>query len=355
MDQLLLVFTGGTIGSIATGRQIDVRSSVSSELVDRYLQRAGEHAPQLTTMQPFNILSENLLPQDWIALKESIADQQPERYSGIIITHGTDTLAYSAAALSYLFHDTRVPIVMIASNYPLADPRSRGVQNLEAAIAFICSEHLPGVFVCFENKQGEALLHLGSRIRQSAPFTDEYESAYGLPFGQMKDGCFHPVEHAVNPKLEQLTPLSRSLLPQDAAFTTDVVYIQPYPGLDYSYYSFDQANRPQAILHDLYHSATAGTRSDREGRYSLPAFIQRCRQAGIPVYLCPFKEENAHLYATSSVLLEAGAIPLRGITSEAALVKLMLAYGTPSLHPIAATWVQHTTLLHEHIAASAAR
>lgn len=352
MDQLLLVFTGGTIGSITAGRQIDVHSSGSYELVDRYLERAGKQAPQLTTIQPFNILSENLLPQDWIALKKRIAAQQPERYSGIIITHGTDTLAYSAAALSYLFHDTRIPIVLIASNYPLSDSRSRGIDNLEAAISFICSERMPGVFVCFENKQGETLLHLGTRIRQSAPFTHEYESAYGQPFGRMKQSCFEPVKHPVNPSLLKLAPPSPYLLPPDAEFTTDIVYIQPYPGLDYSYYSLAEGCRPHAVLHDLYHSATAGTRSDRDGRHSLPAFIHRCKQAGVPVFLCPFKEEEAKLYASSSTLLEAGGIPLRGMTTEAALVKLMLAYGTLSLRPQAAYWLQSTTLLHEHMPAN---
>ncbi|WP_051235997.1 asparaginase [Paenibacillus pinihumi] len=350
MDQILVVFTGGTIGSMKTDRQIDVRSSASYELIERYLKLVGNHAPQLETIQPINILSENLLPQDWNALNDIMKARPSAHYAGVIITHGTDTLAYTAAALSYLFHDSPVPIVLIASNYPISDPRSKGVNNLDNAVRFITGTRLPGVYVCFENSRGEVLIHLGTRIRQSSPFTDEYESSYGVPFGYMENGSFVPADHSANPEIGLVRKPRTPSLPGDARFSSEVLHIRPYPGLDYSYFSFTEGARPKAILHDLYHSATASTRmTDQDGRYSILAFIERCKKEQVPVYICPFKEEGDDLYSTSMQMLDAGAIPLRGITVEAALAKLMLAYGTPSIRSAPEAWMNTSHLLFEHI------
>nr|WP_269846513.1 asparaginase domain-containing protein [Paenibacillus roseus] len=344
----MVVFTGGTIGSMKTDRKIDVQSSASYELIERYMELAGSSAPQLETNQPINILSENLLPEDWNALNTLMKAHPPGSYSGVVITHGTDTLAYTAAALSYLFHDSPIPIVLIASNYPISDPRSKGVQNLDNAIRFMTDVRLPGVYVCFENAKGEVPIHLGTRIRQSAPFTHEYESSYGVPFGYMQDGHFVAAEHPVNPGLDLVRNPRISLLPDDMAFSSEVLHIRPYPGLDYSYFSFPEGAKPKAILHDLYHSATASTRMEgRDGRYSILAFIKQCKQNQIPLYISPFKEETDDLYSTSMQILDAGAIPLRGITVEAALAKLMLAYGTPSIRTHAEEWMLSSRLLFE--------
>src|SRR5690554_4742477 len=97
-------------------------------------------------LQPLRILSENIVPQDWITLIKCLDSVKLNKYIGIIITHGSDTIPYTSAAISYAYNHTPIPIVLVASNYPLEDERSNGLRNFTDAIDFIHNSPLPGVF-----------------------------------------------------------------------------------------------------------------------------------------------------------------------------------------------------------------
>lgn len=330
MSHILVAFTGGTIGSKKAAKRIDVDAAASFELIERYQQAHLQQGVQFKSIQPLQLLSENLIPSDWMTLRDEIeAAIIEETYDGVIIPHGSDTLAYTAAAMSYAFHDSKVPIVLIASKYPLDDPRGRGVENFAHAVDFILEERLPGVYVVFEDDKGRSVVYLGTRILQAAHFTDEYESAYGVPFGTMVEGRLVPIPHRVNPSLADIrhrqSRQSMFTWKRKPAFSEELLYIPPYPGMDYRFYAVQYA-KPKAVVHDLYHSGTGSTRE--LPHRSLADFIQVCKQLQIDVYMGPVKHVNGDLYVSSTALLEAGARPLENITMEAALVKLMLAYGT---------------------------
>ena len=104
--------------------------------------------------------------------------------------------------------------------------------------------------------------------------------------------------------------------------------IRPYPGIDYS--SFEFKNKPKAILHCMYHSGTACV---RDGCYSLPEFIKRCKNEGIDTYLSCYKSPDGAKYATAVEIISAGGIPLYNISNEAAYVKLVLAYNQNKISP----------------------
>lgn len=326
MPHILVAFTGGTIGSRNDSKRIDVDASTSFELIDRYKQAHPQATIRFESIQPLQLLSENLIPSDWMTLRDAIEACATASYDGIIIPHGSDTLAYTAAAMSYVFHDTKVPIVLIASKYPLDDTRGRGVENFANAVDFIVGERLPGVYVIFEDDQGRSIVHLGTRILQAAHFTDEYESAYGVPFGTMTEGRLVTISHRVNPTLAHIREGRSSYTwVRKPAFSDELLHIRPYPGMDYRYYALRET-KPKAIFHDLYHSGTGGTRA--LPHRSLADFTDLCKQLQIDLYIGPVKHVDGDLYASSTTLLEAGAKPLENITVEAALVKLMLAYGT---------------------------
>ncbi|GGG11388.1 asparaginase [Paenibacillus abyssi] len=348
MNRILVVFTGGTIGSKKQNNKIDVDHSISFELLERYTQSKKARSVQFDTMQPFNLLSENLIPDDWAVLFKAISKFDLSDYDGLIITHGTDTLPYTAAALSYIYHACPVPILLIASNYPLNDARSKGLNNFIHAVNFILGTKLPGVYVSFENRKGEALIHLGTRLQQSAPFTDEYESAYSVPLGYMNDELFIRVEHPVNPTMEEIRePRSRHIALKTPIFSNEILYLKPYPGLNYNYLPFAGA-KPKAVLHDLYHSGTASTRAvNGEIRYSIVDFIETCTKQDVDIYLCPMKNEGEDFYVTSVHMIQAGAHPLAGITVEAALVKVMLAYGSLQTKQEITDFLNSTSLFFE--------
>ncbi|KUO63846.1 MAG: hypothetical protein APF84_14595 [Gracilibacter sp. BRH_c7a] len=327
MEKILVVFTGGTIGSTKTDKTINVDDNTSYYLIDRYNNSEYKREVSFDVSQPMSLLSEDLIPKDWLTLHETLSQLDLSVYKGIIITHGTDTLPFTAAAISYLFNWTPIPIVITASNYPLEDERSNGFRNFVNSVEFIINDDIPGVFVIFENNKGESIVHLGTRLTQAVPFTHEFDSISSIIFGKMKDNKFQKHEHVSNPSFEDLKkPKDKADLP-DINFSTDVVYIKPFPGLNYQHYDFSVI-KPQAIIHDLYHSGTACTRTDGRFKYSLIEFTKDCIDNDIEVFISPIRDMSEDMYVTSNDILEAGAHYLHNISIEASIVKLMLAYGS---------------------------
>jgi L-asparaginase len=239
--------------------------------------------------------------------------------------------------------------VLTASNYPIADERANGLRNLAGAIDFAAGPALSGVFAIYENDKGERLVYLGTRLSQCESFTDQFGSPYELPYGEMVGDRFVWRDDPRNPRPEALSSLGRGLgwTPGSLKLDDTVLYIRPYPGLNYSLYQWND-RRPNAILHDLHHSGTACALPD--GPYSLPAFIARCKSQGIDVYLSPLKNGSDALYASSHALIEAGGVFLEGIGMEAALTKLIAVYGIAKDARQAKAWMTEETFAHERIA-----
>lgn len=322
----MIVFTGGTIGSVKQGQSVDVNSAGSYMIIDLFQQQYTS-LTEFYTMQPLNILSENLVAEQWLELANELRAIDYSSIDAIILTHGSDTLAYSAAMLSYLLSDIPVPLIIIASNYHLQDDRANGLRNFYNAVRWIEEGATAGVFVVYENNRSESILYLGSRIMQCETFTDQFRSPYDLVLGQLVDGVVQRSTVSRGITVANVRPATHKytgIMQQLDQLNTDIVYIKPYPSLNYDLYSWTAERRPTAILHDLYHSGTACALTD--GPYSLPQFIKRCKQENITIYLCPVKSSAEAQYASTAKLVEAGAVIIEGMSTEAALTKLMIAY-----------------------------
>ena len=118
MGKFLFVFTGGTIGSTVKGEYISTDVKKPYILIEGYKERYGELGAY-DTLTPYTILSENLNGKHMTALIKTVKDNLNGGYEGIIVTHGTDTLAYSASALSYALGNCKVPVCLVSANYPL--------------------------------------------------------------------------------------------------------------------------------------------------------------------------------------------------------------------------------------------
>lgn len=347
MKHIMVAFTGGTIGSIKQGSSVDVNGAGSYMILDLF-QQQHQSTSTFVTMQPLNILSENLVAEQWLELADELRAIDYSAIDAIILTHGSDTLAYSAAMLSYLLSDIPVPLVLIASNYHLRDERANGLRNFYNAVRWIEEGASAGVFVIYENDRGESMLYLGSRIMQCETFTDQFRSPYDLVLGKLNDGVVHPTTASSERTLAQISPATNKYvdaIKQLEMLDTDIMYIKPYPGLNYDLYSWSAEHRPAAIVHDLYHSGTANALAD--GCHSLPRFIARCKADNITVYLCPVKSADEAQYASTTKLVEAGAILVEGIGPEAALTKIMLAYSLCGSEKDAQTFILHEQLFYE--------
>ena len=322
MKNILVLFTGGTIGSTATGGTIDISGGTPFKLLQLFQQQTPKHQNiNFTTRQPLQILSENLAPPAWKILIAALEAEHIDQYDGVIITHGTDTLAYTASALSFYFNNLNVPILLVSSDYPLDDPRANGLSNFSCAIEFILQKIKSGVFVPYRNQQQKkTLVHNAARLTCSLQLTGDFYSVQGNSFAQFENKRFSGLPVATSPD----ATINTSTTPTIAArFCSRILMIKPYPGLDYSHFNLELVD---VVLHDLYHSSTACTSIQWGENHSLLSFINRCNDKKIPVYLAP-ATQTTDAYQSTRALLDLGAEMIWNMSIESAYIKLMLAYG----------------------------
>lgn len=325
MSKILVILTGGTIGSRIEGEVIDVSSASPYRLLDAYREKYGE-SQEFEVIQPLNLLSENMTPKTLLILLKTLEGVVFENYDGVILTHGSDTLSYTAAFVGLLFHHVPVPVVLVAGNHPQEEEGSNGLNNFAGAVELIRQGTLQGVFVLYQDDLGINQIYLATRLVEAEPFCDQFRDFARIPFGRIENGNL-----ILNPGSEKALSEERRearRLPVPDSFSKKILLIRPYPGLDYSVFDFGEENRPAAVLHLLYHSATACL---AEGNYSFLLFARRCRKLGIDVYMASHKRLGGNRYVTGDMLLREGIVPLLNISPESAYAKLMLLYNTEGI------------------------
>lgn len=326
MKKILVVLTGGTIGSMIENNVINVRGDSPYKLLAMYKAQYGEE--RFEVIQPLNVLSENMTPRAWETLFRAVEQIDCSCYDGIIVTHGSDTLSYTAAFMGMLFHHLPIPLILVASNYPLGQEGSNGLSNFANAVAFIRQKAARGVFVIYKDNADVSRVYLATRLTEADPCFDRFGDFGQIPFGRMENEKFIAEEGKYLPKIKELEARTQPSVKLPKKFDKKIMIIRPYPGMDYSMFDLsekDDKNRPVAVLHYLYHSATACT-DEHVGTYGLLSFIKKCRELGIDFYTASYKQTDGNQYATADAILQAGAVPMRNISLEAAYAKLMLLY-----------------------------
>ncbi len=157
MKKLLLIATGGTIASQETVEGL--APAISSQALLESVPEAASFC-ELDAIQLFNIDSTNIQPEHWLTIVRAV-EEHFDAYDGFVITHGTDTMAYTAAALSYLIQDPGKPIILTGSQKPLLAPISDAKKNLMDSFRYACQDGVSGVFLVFS---GEAIV--GTRAKK---------------------------------------------------------------------------------------------------------------------------------------------------------------------------------------------
>ena len=146
--KILLVATGGTIASRYTDSGLS--PAITAKGLLGYVP-AAERLCDIDTVQPFLLDSTNIGPKQWLILAELI-ERKYDYYDGFVICHGTDTMAYTAAALSYLVQNSRKPVVITGAQKPIDLPVTDAKTNLLDSIRFACDERACGVCIVFGGK-----------------------------------------------------------------------------------------------------------------------------------------------------------------------------------------------------------
>lgn len=320
MKKILVVLTGGTIGSRVEGEKIEVSDTSPYRLLALYEKQYGSDNA-FEVIQPFSILSENMNLEFWSRLCQTMWNIAYENYEGVILTHGSDTLSYTSALLGMLLCHVQVPVILTASNYPLGEKGSNGIANFRSAVELINTHLLKGVFCVYQNNKGENHVYLATRLTEADAYLDQFGCFGGVPLGKMENGVFQYYGHAVNPSLSQLGKERQAIADTCPSLTKPVLMIRAYPGLDYR--TIDLGTEPAAVLHCLYHSATACVAG---GDGSILDFMARCQKRGIPVYTASGKQRAGRGYVTAKEIQDKGTRLLENISPEAAYAKLLLLY-----------------------------
>lgn len=344
MKNILLILTGGTIGSTAKDGIIDVNkgnvSNTFTDILNNYKDKVV-----FSIRRPFTILSENMHPSYWNVLVRTIYRELNSeiKYDGVIIAHGSDTLSYTSALTALFFAGGDIPIILTAANYPLEDSRSNGSRNLKACIDYIIDhcehtdiEHIVykdnsnnSVYTIYEDNCGNMNVYNAHTICEADGYLDSYHDLTGIPYGCMKEGRLIINYDYVMP--DSYRSLSgavcgncdiQSILCKTADMTDNVLMIRPYPGFRYDSISFDRY-RPACVLHGLYHAGTAATDSGNDDN-SIIAFLDYCKKEAVPLYVVPVKNSDVEVYASHSRLIDAGAIPLYDMNYETAYALLLV-------------------------------
>ena len=181
--KILVLFTGGTIGSTVDGATVHTDPAAASRLlccIGRGLGRmfclkcAGRATCSAKMPRPG-------CGPFW---SDRLREEELAVYDGVIITHGSDTLPYTCAALAFLLRDVPIPLVLVASNYSLGDSRSNGLANFRSAVGLIASRQVRGVFTVFQDEKGANRVYLAARIQEADTARDQFTSYGGVDFGE---------------------------------------------------------------------------------------------------------------------------------------------------------------------------
>ncbi len=321
-DTILLVLTGGTICSFSDekGEKSTDIEKAKSLIVEKFRKTDSKYrGVEFENRMPIDTLSENMTLDKWNTLISALKGYDLSEYKGVIILHGTDTLAYTSSLLSLLLAGIKVPVFLVSSQESLESDTANGNENFRVAVEFIMNGIVPNVYVPYKNSDGKMYLHLGAHLTQCAPLSNDF---YSLDAKVLEtDGS----DGVLGVKFET----NSNLLEKIGELFPCVLKITPYVALDYSVFNMDKI---KAVVHGTYHSQTLCA-EEESSKFSVFA-LSKCfrdektgKAPEIPLFIepCNYKEnENKSCYETTALAVKKGAISVWGMTSEMVYVKALV-------------------------------
>lgn len=190
MKKILMIGTGGTIASKATSNGLDPQ--LTSDEILQYIPDISKIC-QVDTIQILNIDSTNISPDHWVMMVETIQNNY-EYYDGFVICHGTDTMAYTSAALSYMIQNSPKPIIITGAQKPINLEITDSKTNLFDSFLYASADASSGVQIVFNGK-----VILGTRARKTRTKSLQSFSSINYPYlAVIQDG--HIIQYIVTEK-----------------------------------------------------------------------------------------------------------------------------------------------------------
>lgn len=311
MKKILVIYTGGTIGMLPTDNGYAPRPGVfRSALVELpELRHAG--LPEWDFMEMDPILdSSNIAVDEWNKIGSAIAENYA-RYDGFVVMHGTDTMAYTASALSFMLEDLAKPVVLTGSQIPLCELRSDGMDNLVTSMLVAAGGVANEVSLCF----GGRLLRGNRAIKCSADGMIAFDSP----------NCPPVAEAGISIRYSGTRPCPSGQFRLQRLKNVPIGVIKVFPGIQFELFEQIMTESLRGIVLETFGAGNIPT-----GRGALLPIIERAFRNGTVVAVCsqcPQGTVSLGTYETSSALKRVGAVSGFDMTTEAAVAKLYYLFG----------------------------
>ncbi len=318
LPKVAIISTGGTIASRVDYRTGGVRPALSASDLYSVVPELADVA-QIETQILLSLFSENITPQQWTEIAQTVAKKIHEGFDGVVLAHGTDTMGYTAAALSFALQNLPVPIIIVGSQRSADRPSSDAATNLLGAVLAAAKAPFAEVVVAMHETPSDTYiaLHKGTKVRKChTSRRDAFKSVNASPIARIEN--------------QNITMLTQECHKRDSsrrlqlkpAFEDKVALVKFYPGMDPAILDlYAQKNYRGIVLE--------GTGLGHISKYCHDAIRKAVRQGAIVAMTsqCIWGRINMNVYDSGRDLQALGVIPLEDMLPETALVKLMWVLG----------------------------
>jgi L-asparaginase len=315
--KVLLIYTGGTIGMIKNIKTSALESFDFDNLM-KYVPEVQRYDFQLDTIAFDAVDSANISPVLWKKLVATI-EKNYFKYNGFVVLHGTDTMAYSASALSFLLENNQKPVIFTGSQLPIGTLRTDGKENLITAIEIAGAYKdgkplVPEVAICFQNQ-----LFRGNRTRK---YNAEYFDAFESPnYPHLAD-----IGIEINYNSQYINYL-RQTKPVHFHQNIDenIAIVKLFPGISQKVLEgIINIDGLRGIILETYGAGNAPT---EKWFFDILKIASDKKISLLNVTQCNAGSVKLGLYETSLLFLDLGVISGKDITTEAAVAKMMFLLG----------------------------
>lgn len=314
LPRIAILGTGGTIASRVDYRTGAVTPIFSADDLYGFTPELADIA-RIDVETIFNIFSEDMTPRHWSTIASKIGEYIESGVKGVVVTHGTDTMGYTAAALSFALRNLPVPVILVGAQRSPDRPSSDAALNLLGAATAAAKAPFAEVVVAMHKglSDDEIVFHRGTRVRKChTSRRDAFKSINSDPIA-VYDGC----------EIRMLVEDYRRRggiegFKVEADFEDKVTLVKFYPGFDPSIIDWYIDNGYRGIIIE-------GTGLGHVSNRCIPS-IKRAVDSGVFVGMtsqCIWGRVNMNVYRTGRELQAVGVVPLEDMLSETALVKLM--------------------------------